>query len=302
MTASAQARPLSSVILVGGPDSGKSNYIFRLWLAISNNEGGMFANGLPEHLEYLQNGCQSLLRGEFAQHTPADVYSENVIPFSVATDEGAWKGEIVVPDCHGERWISIFKKREWTQEWEDRIAEPCGVLMFVRASSDQIQSPLDWIQCERMWCGLPPDEASPKEFDVPTQVVMIDWLQFIAKAFSDRFGSTRRPRLAMIVSAWDRVPEDRKVAGPTAYIAEEFPLLAQFLESNRDLFDVGVFGVTIAGGDFKDEPGFKETSLAKENPLSGGYVVRDLGPALAKRSDMTLPVAWALGIQPRTGG
>src|SRR5581483_5361049 len=135
----------SSVILVGGPDSGKSNYIFRLWLAISNNEGCMSANGLPTHLEYLKDGCQSLLKGEFAQHTPHDVYSENVIPFRAATSDGMRTGEVVLPDCHGERWISIFKKREWTREWEDRIAEPCGVLIFVRAASDQLESPLDWM-------------------------------------------------------------------------------------------------------------------------------------------------------------
>ena len=98
------------------------------------------------------------------------------------------------------------------------------------------------------------------------------------------------------------MPGVRKAAGPAAYIAEEFPLLAQFLKSNRDLLDFAVFGVTIAGGDFKDEPGFKEVSLAKENPLSGGYVVHDLGPAPATEGDMTLPVAWALGIEPRTEG
>jgi hypothetical protein len=302
MAVSAQTKPLSSVILVGGPDSGKSNYIFRFWLAINNNEGCMVANGLPERLEYLQDGCQSLLKGEFAQHTPHDVYSENVIPFSVTGEGCEWNGEVIVPDCHGERWLSIFKKREWTQEWEDRIAESCGVLMFVRASSDQINRPLDWIQCEKMWGGSLPDKASPKDFAAPTQVVMVDWLQFIAKAFSERFGSARRPRVSLVVSAWDRVPEDRKASGPTAYIAEEFPLLAQFLESNRDFLDSAVFGISIAGGDFNDEPGFKEASLAKENPLSGGYVIHDLVPAPAQESDMTLPVAWALGIQLRTGG
>ena len=41
--------PFHPVILVGGPDSGKSNYIFRIWLAISNNEGRMSPNGLPSN-------------------------------------------------------------------------------------------------------------------------------------------------------------------------------------------------------------------------------------------------------------
>lgn len=262
----------------------------------------MSANGLPTHLEYLQDGCQSLLKGEFAQHTPHDVYSENVIPFSAVTPNGPLTGEVVVPDCHGERWISIFKKREWTREWEDRVAEPCGVLIFVRASSDQIESPLDWIQCEKIWGGTPAVDVQTKDFIVPTQVVMTDWLQFIGKAFADRFGPETRPRVALIVSAWDRVPQDRQAAGPAAYIGEEFPLLSQFIDSNRDTFAFGTFGVTIAGGDFENEPGFKEESLAKDNPLSGGYVIHDIGTAPEKTSDMTLPVAWALGILPRAGG
>jgi hypothetical protein len=295
------ATSISSVVLVGGPDSGKSNYIFRFWLAISNNEGCMSANGLPDRFEYLQNGSQSLLCGEFAQRTQQDVFSENVIPFSVTGPGGRRTGTVVVPDCDGERWMSIFKKREWTREWEDRIAEPCAVLVFVRASSDQNVSYLDWIQCETMWGGAPIGDEGPKEFVAPTQVVITDWLQFIGKAFSERFGNEVRPRVALVVSAWDCVPKDRQAAGPSAYIAQEFPLLAQFVESNRDTFDFASFGVTIAGGDFNGEPGFKERSLALDNPLSGGYVIHDLGPEPTKEPDMTIPVAWAMGVQPTVG-
>src|SRR5262249_61462218 len=74
MTVPASAKPISSVVIVGGPDSGKSNYIFRLWLAINDANGAICADGLPDHLDYLQTGSQSLLRGEFAQKTPHDVF------------------------------------------------------------------------------------------------------------------------------------------------------------------------------------------------------------------------------------
>lgn len=287
----------SSVVLVGGPDSGKSNFIFRLWHAINNESGVMSANGLPDHLQYLKDGCDSLLRGEFAQRTQQEVFSENSIPFRVATESGPVDGLIVVPDCDGERWMSVFRKREWAKQWEARVAERCGVLVFVRAGSDQISSPLDWIQCERLW-GQPIGEGEAAELRTPTQVVLTDWLQFFGKAFSDHFGSDFRPRIGIVVTAWDAVPADRQASGPAKYISEEFPLLAQFIESNDDGFDFACFGVSIAGGDFKDEPGFKSRSLDQDDPLSGGYVVHHLNEENSRTSDMTLPVAWAMGLRP----
>ena len=46
----ASATAISSVVLVGGPDSGKSNYIFRLWLAMSQGGGKICRDGLPDRL------------------------------------------------------------------------------------------------------------------------------------------------------------------------------------------------------------------------------------------------------------
>jgi hypothetical protein len=202
--------------------------------------------------------------------------SEDIIPFKITANGVVRAGKLIVPDCYGERWMSIFRKREWSKEWEERISEPCGVMMFVRASSNQIVSPLDWIQCERMW-GFPVGNGAQQELVPPTQVVMTDWLQFLGKAFSRRISDGIRPKIALVVSAWDRVPQDRQAVGPSSYIADEFPLLAQFVQSNDDVFDFCAFGVTIAGGDFDQEPGFKEKSLAQDDPLSGGYVVHELG-------------------------
>jgi hypothetical protein len=294
MTAS--ATPVSSVVLVGGPDSGKSNYIFRLWLAMNHGGGKISCDGLPDHLDYLQAGSQSLLKGEFAQHTPHDVFSENVIPFKIGEGSEAHLGKLIVPDCFGERWMSIFRKREWSKEWEDRISQPCGILMFVRAASDQIVSPLDWIQCEQMW-GAPIIDGGPQELVAPTQVVMTDWLQFFDEAFASRRDGGFRPKVALIVSAWDRVPQDRQAAGPAAYLSQEFPLLSQFVEANDGKFDFAAFGATVAGGDFDHEPEFKKQSLDQEHPLSGGYIMHELGGAPTIVKDMTLPISWVMGFE-----
>jgi len=291
----ASAAAISSVVLVGGPDSGKSNYIFRLWLAMNQGGGKICCDGLPDHLDYLQAGSQSLLKGEFAQHTPHDVFSEDVIPFKIGDGSVVHSGKLIVPDCFGERWMSIFRKREWSKDWEARVSQPCGILMFVRASSDQIVSPLDWIQCEQMW-GTPIGEGQ-HDMKVPTQVVMTDWLQFFGQAFADRIDGGFRPKVALMVAAWDRVPQDRQATGPSAYLLQEFPLLSQFIEANDDKFDFATFGITVAGGDFDHEPAFKKQSLDQDDPLSGGYVMHELGGAPMIDRDITLPISWIMGFE-----
>lgn len=292
----ANAAPISSVVLVGGPDSGKSNYIFRLWLAMNQGNGKITCDGLPDHLDYLQAGSQSLLKGEFAQHTPHDVFSENIIPFKIEDGSSVHSGKLIVPDCFGERWMAIYRKREWSKDWEDRISQPCGILMFVRAASDQVVSPLDWIKCEQMW-GAPVVDGVQQDWVAPTQVVMTDWLQFFDVAFADRRNGGNRPRVALVVSAWDRVPKDTQAVGPTEYLSQEFPLLSQFMEANDDKFDFAAFGVTVAGGDFDHQPGFKEQSLGQDDPLSGGYVMHELRGAPATAKDMTLPISWIMGFE-----
>lgn len=291
---------MAAVVLIGGPDSGKTNFIIRLWLAIRGNAGGIKQDGLPDRLEYLQSGGQKLLSGEFVGHTAHDVYNETIIPCLVTRKGKSEKGHLIVPDCSGERWMSIYNKREWSTQWEEHFSENTGCLIFIRATSDQIISPLDWVQCERLWGGaVAPNDG--EKYSTPTQVVITEWLQFIRSAFVKKIGNRVLPRVGIVVAAWDRVPQESKTSGPMAYIAQEFPLLAQFIRANDDIFDFAVFGTSIAGGDFDHEPGFKEKCLGQNDPLENGYVVHELLGSLRQTSDLTLPVTWAMGVDFKLG-
>ena len=45
-----------AVLLIGGPDAGKSNFLFRLWIAIDTGQGALVKDGLPSELDYLSGG------------------------------------------------------------------------------------------------------------------------------------------------------------------------------------------------------------------------------------------------------
>jgi hypothetical protein len=288
-----------SVLLIGVQDAGKTNFLSRLWLTLDAGDGILAKAGLPSDLDYLKAGADHLLKGEFAPHTPHDVHDRTEIPVKSASAGREFRGTLVVPDLPGEQVLSVFRTRQWSKDWEDKIGPGCGCLLFVRIDSKELIAPLDWLNCPSHF-GSPPSTASLEldhrdEAKPPTQVVLVDWLQFLRKAFTAKVNGSYRPRVGIVVAAWDRAPEDQKQAGPQAWIKSNLPLLFQFVQTNEDDFEFAYFGVSVTSGDFEADPDFKALYL-NGDPRRAGEVVHVLSGKVESSSDMTLPVAWALGL------
>src|SRR5262245_9602879 len=110
----------TSVMLVGGPGSGKSNYLFRSWIAIEHETGLLRKSGLPSELDYLHEGASSLFSGEFAPHTSLDAPPSAVeIPLAFVDSDSS--SQLTVPDVSGEIWDAVYEKREWPIAWDAYI-------------------------------------------------------------------------------------------------------------------------------------------------------------------------------------
>lgn len=289
---------LRTVLLIGVQDAGKTNFLSRLWLTLEAGGGMLTKAGLPSDLDYLKTGADHLLKGEFAPHTPRDVHNRTEIPVKTTSGGHEFRGSLVVPDLPGEQVLSVFRTRQWSSEWEDQIRSGCGCLLFVRVDSPELIAPLDWLNCPSHFGG-PLPQASPQKDQAdkakpPTQVVLVDWLQFLRKAFTDRVNGRYTPRVGVVVAAWDLVPNEQKGAGPEAWIASNLPLLSQFIQTNDDEFEFAYFGVSVTSGDLAADPGFKASYL-KGDPRRAGEIVHSLSGTIETSTDITLPVAWALG-------
>lgn len=287
-----------SVLLVGVPDAGKTNFLSRFWLSLEAGNGILAKAGLPTDLDYLKAGADHLLKGEFAPHTPQDVHDRTEIPFKLARGSG-FRGKLVVPDLPGEQILGVFKSRQWSSTWEDQIRAGCGCLLFVRVDSPELIAPLDWMNCPTL-LGKPVRDADQQRdpedrLKPPTQVVLVDWLQFLLKAFTVKVGGRHRPRIGIVVSAWDLVPEEQKGKGPELWIRANLPLLWQFVRTNDDAFDCAYFGVSVASGDLAADPTFKAEYL-KGDPAQAGEVIHAITGEIETSPDITLPVAWALDL------
>ena len=306
-----------TVLLIGGPETGKSNFLFRVWNHIFSRTGLLEMNGLPADLDYLKEGAACQLRGEYAGHTTSQIGEAiSNIPICRKGDVQS-TALLVVPDVDGEQINKVYRDRRWSPEWDKLITKESAFLVFVRVNSELTVPSLDWVACHEIYGFAPPrnpseeakggaesglveavssqnvltSAAAAQKMPPPTQVVLVDWLQFILATINAKYERPGRPRVGIVVTGWDCVPKDFE-GGPADWIRENLPLLSQFCENNRESLEVAYFGSSIFSGDPEGDPAY-EKSMGKLDPRTLGYV-RCPGSDVESQ-DFTLPIAWALG-------
>ncbi|OIR12500.1 hypothetical protein GALL_61990 [mine drainage metagenome] len=277
-----------SIILLGGPDSGKTNYIGRLWRALDDGTGALHAAEQPQDIEFVLEVTDHLFEGGFA---PRSEHSEARRNFEVvvAANKGGPQSKVIVPDISGELWRNAVIENEIDSDWMDELRNADAALIFVRVDSDQDVRPLDWVTSRRMLEKLGTEE----DHGPPTQVMLCELIRYLENSLAIRKDGTR-PRLSVVVTAWDLIDEDKFKEGPLAYLEREYPLFAGRVEDLEDL-DVQIFGLSIVGGDLKNDPVYRQTFLEKGLDGHGWVAVRE-GDLWRKDPDVTLPIAWAVGL------
>jgi hypothetical protein len=115
----------------------------------------------------------------------------------------------------------------------------------------------------------------------PPQVQLVELLQFIAgrEYFKPPF------RLALVISAWDMLKETG--ISPAKWFVTQVPLLSQFLESNRNIFEYTIYGVSAQGGDYTETE-----KLTQVDPSERIDVVSSDGTSSSH--DLTEPLIWLM--------
>ena len=277
-----------SIILLGGPDSGKTNYIGRLWQALDDGTGALHAAEQPEDISFVLEVADHLFGGGFA---PRSEHSDARREFKVvvAAKKGGPRSRVVVPDMSGELWRNAVIDNEIAPEWMDELRRADAAMLFVRVDSDQDVRPLDWVTSRKMLEKLGGEEDQ----GLPTQVMLCELIRFLEGALTDR-DDGGLPRLSVVVTAWDRVDAGKFEQGPVAYLEREYPLVAGRLDDLKNI-DVQIFGLSVVGGDLKHDPIYRQAFLEAGLDGQGWVAVLD-EDKWRKDSDVTLPIAWAVGL------
>lgn len=280
-----------NIILIGGPDSGKTNYIGRLGIALLDGGGALSAD-TPEEMKYVEDAIAHLHQGGFAPRTDTNLDATRgslTFPIKIPGDKTELASSVTVPDMSGELWKKAVETLELELQWMEQLEAASGALVFVRVLSDQNVSPLDWVTVAELM-QFQGTDVQPSA--IPTQVMLCELLRFLDLKLPT-FTNGKKCRISIVITAWDLLHPITSSAGPRAYLEERYPL---FLGRIDDLerFDICIFGVSILGGDPAADKKFRD-ELLDSDFKNIGYVKYDRNGIIINSQDLTLPVAWALG-------
>ncbi|ASL44119.1 hypothetical protein bAD24_I11555 [Burkholderia sp. AD24] len=304
--------------IIGLPKSGKSTFLAALWHVLSSGE-------IDSSYEVAQHGdghahlnrlAASWMRCEpLGRTTSAGEAKAFVSVREVAT------GIAVVlnfSDLAGESFEQQIAARQCTRDYQETMSAGGGILLFMSADrkTDGVsivdlpatskkaasarkgkQKEIAVQSVDSKTDAAPPVSAAAqvaasasatrkeatKDWSpilMPQQVQLVELLQF---AQSKPMGRRHR-RVAIVVSAWDVLGNTK--LRPKDWVAQEMPLLHQFLNNNRELFEYTVFGVSAQGGDIGDEK-VKAELLRK----TAAERIKCLSDTVDSH-DITSPIAW----------
>lgn len=280
----------TNIVLVGGPNSGKSNYIARLWVSLSKHEGRLFAPTTPDKIDYVEKLVEHLFAGRFAPRSDSSLHEEGndlVVDVAMRETNPAVSASLVVPDVLGEVWKNAVANSHLATRWHDLLSTTTSALLFVHANSPDNCDALNWVTAgDLLAAGMGNSEDAN---EIPTQVAMCELLRMLEDLLSREEG---KPRVAVIVAAWDKLDARERASAPIKYLDKEFPLFAGRLRDALDI-DVRVFGLSVVGGDLSEST-FRQRLLETGVP-GNGYVVFEHAGAVEEIKDVTLPIQWLLG-------
>ena len=250
-------------------------------------------------------------------HTHGGFFEDSALTLTIGDYDGEEVERLFKDRIHG-----------WTEDWRKR-AQAEGLMLLVRPDTLQRMPQLQASPTEESdrWSRLSGDMVRPAPafhaapvtpqpetiftpvsledapaaprvsasapVQVPTVLSSIELLQFIRKvrglAPGERPRGDKRMRIALLVSAWDSVDLAWRRAGPTAYVTQNLPLLADYLWSNFLPDDVYFFGLSATGGDLRDAD-YAKRYLSEPS----GFVEWTESNGIRSTQDIGLPLYWLL--------
>ncbi len=205
---------------------------------------------------------------------------------------------LVIPDLPGEEYDSQWEHRGWSSRSDELARTATGLLLFVHPASagtpDLIHEAMAGVDDED-YEGEGVVESWSAEGS-PAQTKLVDVLQFLRPVLPP----PRPVRVALVVSAWDRVERMHDAYGtpcptPKGYVWQSggFAQLSQYLWAHPEQFSVRTFGVSAQGGQLsRKQDKARLAHMAPEDRITVRWEDDD---GVHTSRDITEPIKWLMG-------
>jgi double-GTPase-like protein len=277
----------STVLVVGAPATGKTHFGAQLLGRLRAGRGGLKLRSTPDSIEPLRQALDRLNGGLPADHTSVQSYAEVVLPL---VERSGATVDLVWPDYGGEKIQHFVRDRRTGPVWQKRIQDSDAWILFLRPSlllpnADVFSKPIH--QVVAGGGGERPGSLTPPAW----YVELLQLLLFVRGCGAGE--PARSPRLAVLLSCWDELPEAESALGPLKVLEGRAALFSEFLQSRWDPSAISWFGLSSTGRALRE--GTPDDDFQERGPEAFGYVIDPEGESSV---DLTIPLQWLLASDP----
>lgn len=267
----------TSVALLGMPSTGKTTFLAAMYHALCAAPPGSTPSlaRLPEQRAYLQEIREAWLAGRTVNRNRIE--TGELVELEIDTEAG--RIALRIPDIAGESFENLVAERQAHEILRDYLRDADGLMLFMHP--DEVSPRVSVAEANRMRALVGDNEPSASDvrtFDprlLPAEVRLVDLLQWVVDV-----RNARPTRLALMISAWDQIPD----ISPGSWLKRAMPMLHQFLATNVETLTCQIVGVSAQGGDYDSDP-----QLAAKPPAQRPFLVRSDG---TRTSDLFESMIW----------
>jgi hypothetical protein len=273
------------LLLLGGPNSGKTHYAGQLYGRLQRNPGVLKMRGqgaTPENLRILEEVLNCLEEGRAAGHTSATTWAD--IQLQLANEAGK-AIDLNWPDYGGEQLKAITDDRQVSKQWQSRLDTATGWVLLIRLKSETTyKADLPNLLKKE---GNPRATSAKDEWDANARIVEL--LQILLHIANKGIAKPlKTPRLVVLLSCYDELKtHDRP---PRELLKSYLPLVSSFIQANWIPEAYSVWGLSSLGCLLEADS--ENDDFIDEGPEFQGWVVPPEGKK--QDSDLSKPLAWLL--------
>jgi len=273
------------ILLLGGPDSGKTHFAGQLYGRLTRNPGLLELRDTPADLSALEEVLHCLENGHAAEHTSAGTWTDVFLPLR---DKRGNELDLRWPDYGGEQLFTIFTERQVTDAWRSELRLADGWLLLIRLKKETIYPDALPELANRSSDG---NGTTARAGNWDGNARWVELLQILLHvAGLSTIESREQPRLAVLLSCYDELAVDNLL--PSQVLAKNLPLVSAFIDSLWKPSAISIWGLSALGCLL--EKNSDNENFINQGPEHQGWIVNPDGH---KDADLSRPLAWLLGVE-----
>lgn len=279
------APPLPRLLIVGGPDSGKTTYRGQFILRLENKPGSLKLNRSVEIRTMIESETSRLAQGLQVMHTNAETFHNT----SLEVSDGHGTAFVLdFADYGGEQIRRMASSNTVPSHWVELVRNADAWLFFLRL--DKIRPTKSFMDEKVESSSQAANHDVALKHDSATEIGAIEILQrliFLRGAALQY--PLKTPRLAVALSCWDEIHEAERLTTPADLFERRAPMLYNFLIANWRDDERYIFALSSTEEPLSEtEPNQAFIDKGAENV---GYIC---GLDGTRTEDLTLPIAWLM--------